>query len=46
MDCFLIVTLLWVLSVSLHEWGHSIVALYGGDDTVREKGYLTLNPFV
>jgi Zn-dependent protease len=34
----------WVISVSLHEFGHAIVAYWGGDDSVIDKGYLTLNP--
>jgi Zn-dependent protease len=44
MDCFLIVTLLWMLSLCLHEFSHAWVAYRGGDYTVAEKGYLTLNP--
>jgi Zn-dependent protease len=44
MACFLTVTILWIFSVCLHEFGHAIVAYYGGDTSVREKGYLTLNP--
>ncbi len=44
MEVFLLVTVAWVFSVCLHEFGHAIVAYYGGDHTVREKGYLTLNP--
>ena len=44
MACFFIVVILWVFSVCLHEFGHAWVALKGGDYTVREKGYLTLNP--
>ena len=44
MICFLIVTVLWIFSVCLHEFGHAIVAFYGGDTSVREKGYLTFNP--
>jgi Zn-dependent protease len=44
MECFLLVTVLWVFSVCLHEFGHAVVALYGGDYTVREKGYLSMNP--
>ena len=43
-ECFIIVTVLWVFSVCLHEFGHAFVALKGGDHTVREKGYLSLNP--
>ena len=34
----------WVFSVCVHEFGHALVAFYGGDFTVKEKGYLTLNP--
>jgi Zn-dependent protease len=44
MTCFITVTVLWVFSVCLHEFGHAITAFYGGDTSVREKGYLTLNP--
>ena len=43
-ECFVIVTVLWVFSVCLHEFGHALVAYRGGDYTVREKGYLTMNP--
>ncbi|RME91458.1 MAG: site-2 protease family protein [Anaerolineae bacterium] len=42
---FLIVLLGWVFSLSLHEFSHALVAYLGGDWTVREKGYLTFNPF-
>jgi Zn-dependent protease len=44
MVCFITVTVCWVFSVCLHEFGHAVVAYYGGDTTVRAKGYLTLNP--
>ena len=44
MEVFIIVTVLWVFSVCLHEFGHAWAAYRGGDYTVREKGYLTLNP--
>jgi Zn-dependent protease len=44
MEVFLLVTAGWVFSVCLHEFGHAVVAERGGDYTVREKGYLTLNP--
>jgi Zn-dependent protease len=44
MQVFLLVTVGWVFSVCLHEFGHALVAYKGGDYTVREKGYLTLNP--
>ncbi len=42
--CFVIVVVVWVFSVCLHEFGHAWVALKGGDDTVVEKGYLSMNP--
>jgi tetratricopeptide (TPR) repeat protein len=34
----------WIVSVCFHEFGHAIVAYWGGDTSVKEKGYLTLNP--
>ena len=34
----------WIISVALHEFGHAIVAFWGGDESVEDKGYLTLNP--
>lgn len=34
----------WVFSVTLHEFAHAIVAYWGGDYTVKDKGYLTFNP--
>jgi len=44
MQCFFIVTILWIFSVCLHEFGHAAVAYRGGDFTVAAKGYLTMNP--
>jgi Zn-dependent protease len=44
MECFIVVTVLWVFSVCLHEFGHAWAAYCGGDHTVKDKGYLTLNP--
>jgi Zn-dependent protease len=44
MGCFYIVTAAWIFSVCLHEFGHAWIAFKGGDFTVRDKGYLTLNP--
>ncbi len=41
---FLVVLVGWVFSLCLHEFSHALVAYYGGDTTVREKGYLTFNP--
>lgn len=34
----------FLISVCLHEFGHAIIAYYCGDTTVRDKGYLTLDP--
>jgi Zn-dependent protease len=34
----------FLISVCLHEFGHAIIAYHCGDTTVREKGYLTLDP--
>jgi Zn-dependent protease len=28
----------------LHEFSHAVVAYYGGDTSVKDKGYLTFNP--
>jgi len=33
----------WAVSLCLHEFGHAAVAYRGGDHSVREKGYLTLD---
>ena len=41
---FLIVILGWIFSLCLHEFSHALVAYWGGDTSVREKGYLTFNP--
>lgn len=34
----------WIFSLCLHEFSHAIVAYWGGDTSVKEKGYLTFNP--
>src|SRR5262245_12844639 len=34
----------FLIGLCLHEFGHAIVAYHCGDTTVREKGYLTLDP--
>ncbi|RLD02943.1 MAG: site-2 protease family protein [Chloroflexi bacterium] len=41
---FFVVLIGWIFSLSFHEFSHAIVAYYGGDTSVREKGYLTFNP--
>ena len=33
----------WAMSLCLHEFAHAYVALRGGDWSVRDKGYLTLD---
>lgn len=33
-----------VIGLALHEWAHAFVAYKGGDHSVVEKGYLTLDP--
>lgn len=34
----------WVVSLSLHEFGHALTAYRGGDSSVVAKGYLSLDP--
>jgi Zn-dependent protease len=41
---FFFVTGGWIISVALHEFGHALIAYWGGDDSVVDNGYLTLNP--
>lgn len=41
---FFAVVIGWIISLCIHEFSHAFVAYLGGDSTVREKGYLTLNP--
>ena len=40
----LFVTAGWITSVCVHEFGHAMVAYIGGDRSVRDSGYLDLNP--
>jgi Zn-dependent protease len=42
---FIFVLVGWVISLCLHEFGHAATAYAGGDRSVAQKGYLTLNPF-
>ena len=44
MAVFVCILVLWIFSISLHEYAHARVALAGGDFTVRDKGYLEFNP--
>jgi len=41
---FTIVLIGWIFSLCLHEFSHALAAYYGGDHTVKDKGYLTFNP--
>lgn len=41
---FAIVLVGWIFSLCLHEFFHAVTAYYGGDTTVKDKGYLTFNP--
>ena len=41
---FFFVAMGWIISVSMHEFGHALVAYWAGDKSVINKGYLTLNP--
>jgi len=41
---FIIVIIGWIFSLCLHEFSHAMVAYYGGDTSVKDKGYLTFNP--
>jgi tetratricopeptide (TPR) repeat protein/Zn-dependent protease len=40
----IVVCLGWIFSLCLHEFSHAIVAYWGGDTSVKRKGYLTFNP--
>lgn len=40
---FLFIVVGWMLALTLHEFGHAIVAYIGGDRSVIDKGYLTLD---
>ena len=40
---FIIVLIGWLFSLCLHEFSHALVAYWGGDYTVKDKGYLTFN---
>jgi Zn-dependent protease len=41
---FVFVCIAWVASVVFHEFGHAVVAYHAGDTSVRDKGYLSLDP--
>lgn len=41
---FAVVLIGWIFSLCLHEFSHALAAYYGGDKTVKDKGYLSFNP--
>ena len=41
---FALVFVGWMFSLCLHEFSHAMVAYWGGDLSVKDKGYLSLNP--
>lgn len=34
----------WTTGLCIHEFGHAMIAFWGGDTSVAQAGYLTLNP--
>lgn len=40
-----LIIIIWMFSICFHEFGHAVVAYWGGDRSVKDKGYLTFNPF-
>ena len=41
---FVFVLAAWTITLCLHEFGHALAAWHGGDRSVAENGYLTLDP--
>ena len=41
---FVFIFVAWIFSLCIHEFSHAMVAYKGGDYTVKDKGYLSLNP--
>ena len=41
---FVLLILALVLSLTIHELGHAVVAKWFGDDTAQRAGRITLNP--
>lgn len=39
----LVILVSWIFCVCIHEFSHALVAYWGGDRSVREKGYLSLD---
>ncbi len=36
----------WIMSVCVHEYSHALAAYLAGDRSVRERGYLSMNPLL
>jgi len=41
---FVFATIGWILSLTMHEFAHALMAWFGGDKSVAAKGYLQLDP--
>ncbi len=41
---FFVILIAIVISLTFHEFGHAVTALFYGDDTAQKAGRLTLNP--
>ena len=42
---FMVLTIPLLISITIHEWAHGFVAYKFGDNTPKEQGRLSLNPF-
>lgn len=40
-----IVVVGWIFSLCFHEFGHGLFAYLGGDKSIKDRGYLSFNPF-
>ncbi len=36
----------WIMSVCVHEYSHALAAYLAGDRSVRDRGYLSMNPLL
>lgn len=43
---FVYVTIAFLISLTVHEFSHALMATFLGDDTARRQGRLSLNPLV
>jgi Zn-dependent protease len=42
---FGVILICWIFSLYVHEFAHALVAYWGGDRSVVNKGYLSFHPF-